>query len=86
MPCNVLTYTRMEENHTDSAGLSEAALAEAAASPSSFSVDGLSQSNRPISDLIAADQYLRKRARSARRRHPLAGLVSHVIPPGPCDR
>ncbi len=67
-------------------GVGDAALAEAAASPASFSVDGLSQSNRSISELIAADQYLRKRARSARRRHPLAGLVTHLVPPGPCDR
>lgn len=65
-------------------GISDADFAEAVASPSSFSVDGLSQSNRPIADLIAADKYLRMRSRKAR--HPLAGLVSHLIPPGPCDR
>ena len=67
-------------------GGGDAALAEAAASPASFSVDGLSQSNRSISELIAADQYLRRRARAARRRHPLSGLVSHLVPPGTCDR
>ncbi len=80
----------MEKNSTESAtepGVSEAELAEAAAAPASFSVDGLSQSNRSISELIEADRYLRKRARAAgRRRHPLAGLVSHLVPPGPCDR
>ena len=67
-------------------GVGDAALAEAAASPASFSVDGLSQTNRSISELIAADQYLRRRARAARRRHPLSGLVSHLVPPGTCDR
>lgn len=67
-------------------GVGDAALAEAAANPSSFSVDGLSQTNRSLSELIAADQYLRKRARAARRRHPLSGLVSHLVPPGTCDR
>lgn len=76
----------MEKNHTEPAGLSDAELSEAASSPSSFSVDGLSQSNRSISELIAADQYLRRRARAARRRHPLAGLVTHLVPPGTCDR
>ena len=67
-------------------GVGDAAISEAAANPSSFSVDGLSQSNRSISELIAADQYLRKRARAARRHHPLSGLVSHLVPPGTCDR
>lgn len=73
--------------HIDSQkGLSDADIADAAANPSSFSVDGLSQTNRPIGELIAADKYLRKRALLNRRRHPLAGLVSHAIAPGPCDR
>lgn len=80
----------MEKNPTESAagpGVSETQLAEAAASPASFSVDGLSQSSRSVSELIEADKYLRKRARAAgRRRHPLAGLVSHLVQPGPCDR
>ena len=80
-----------DQNRTDTStnavqGVGDAALAEAAASPASFSVDGLSQSNRSISELIAADQYLRRRARAARRRHPLSGLVSHLVPPGTCDR
>ena len=80
-----------DQNSTDKSthaeqGVGDAAIAEAAANPSSFSVDGLSQSNRSISDLIAADQYLRKRARAARRIHPLSGLVSHLVPPGTCDR
>ena len=67
-----------------SPGVSDSEFAEAAASPSSFSVEGLSQTNRPISELIAADSYMRKRARATRRRHPLAGIgISHVVPPGP---
>ena len=67
-------------------GVGDAAISEAAANPSSFSVDGLSQTNRSLSELIAADQYLRKRARAGRRRHPLEGMVSHLVPPGTCDR
>lgn len=67
-------------------GISDRDFADAAANPSSFSVDGLSQSNRSISELIAADKYMRKRAMAGRRRHPLAGMVSHLIPPGTCDR
>ena len=81
----------MADNHTDTAktptpGVSDSEFAEAVANPSSFTVDGLSQSNRSLSELIAADQYLRKRARAGRRRHPLAGMVSHLVPPGTCDR
>lgn len=80
-----------DQNSTDTSthalqGVGDAALAEAAASPAQFSVDGLSQSNRSISELIEADKYLRKRARAGRRRHPLAGLVTHLVPPGTCDR
>lgn len=67
-------------------GISDRDFADAAANPSSFSVDGLSQSNRPLTELIAADKYLRKRALVSRRRHPLAGMVSHMVPPGTCDR
>lgn len=74
-----------KSTHADQ-GVGDAAISEAAANPSSFSVDGLSQTNRSLSELIAADQYLRKRARAARRRHPLSGLVSHIVPPGTCDR
>lgn len=82
----------MAENHTDepakkpTTGVSDFDFAEAVANPSSFSVDGLSQTNRSLSELIAADKYLRSRANAKRRRHPLAGLVSHAIPPGTCDR
>jgi len=80
-----------EENIDEAAkkptpGVSDSDFAEAVANPSSFTVDGLSQSNRSISELIAADKYLRKRAMAGRRRHPLSGMVSHLIPPGPCDR
>ena len=80
----------MDAQQTETAtvvpGVSDSDFAEAVANPSSFSVDGLSQSNRSINELIAADKYLRKRALVGRRRHPLAGLVSHAIPPGTCDR
>ena len=67
------------------AGVSDADFQEAAANPQSFSVDGLSQTNRSLSELIAADKYLRMRARAKRRRHPLAGMVTHLVPPGLCD-
>lgn len=73
----------MDENTHN--GLTDAELAEAMASPSSFSVEGLSQTNRSISDLIAADKYLRK-CRLMRGGCPLRGLVSHLVPPGTCDR
>jgi len=64
-------------------GVSDADFTEAMQSPSSFSVEGLSQSNRSITELIAADKYLRgRKLASSRRRHPLAGLVSHVINQG----
>lgn len=86
----MLIYTRMETESTEAAGasgVSDEAFAEAAATPSSFSVDGLSQTNRSLSELVAADKYLRMRARAGRpRRHPLAGLVTHLVPPGTCDR
>ena len=61
-------------------------LDEAIESPQSFSIEGLSQSNRSASDLIALMEYRRKTARPSRRRHPLCGMVSVVIPPGVCDR
>ena len=67
-------------------GLTEADIAEAAANPASFSVEGLSQSNRSVSELIAADKYLRGRHLMSGRRHPLCGLIAHAIPPGTCDR
>ena len=68
-------------------GVSDSDFAEAVANPSSFSVEGLSQTNRSLSELIAADRYLRKRAMVGRRRHPLAGIgIAHAIPPGTCDR
>ena len=67
-------------------GLTEADIAEAAANPASFSVEGLSQSNRSVSELIAADKYLRGRRLMSGRLHPLCGLIAHAIPPGTCDR
>lgn len=78
----------MADNHTQqtTVGVSDEDFAEAAANPSSFSIDGLSQTNRSLSELIAADKYMRQRNRAASRRHPLSGLVTHLIPPGPCDR
>lgn len=59
---------------------------DAAQNPASFSVEGLSQSNRSLSELIAADKYLRKRKLMRRGSSPLAGLVTHMITPGTCDR
>ena len=77
----------MEENTETGAtvpGVSDSDFAEAAANPSSFSVEGLSQTNRSLSELIAADKYLRQRNRAARRRNPLAGIgITQVVPPGP---
>ena len=78
----------MEDNTKTGAatapGVSDSDFAEAASNPSSFSVEGLSQTNRPLSELIAADKYLRKRNRAACRRHPLAGIgITQVVPPGP---
>lgn len=67
-------------------GVSDSEFADAIANPSSFTVDGLSQTNRPISGLIAADKYMRQRSRKMRRRHPLSGMVTHLTPPGTCDR
>ena len=69
-------------------GLTEADIAEAAANPASFSVEGLSQSNRSISEMIEADKYLRGRRlmSGARGVSPLAGLISHAIVPGPTGR
>ena len=74
----------MHDKRTD-IGVSDADFQEAAANPHSFSVDGLSQTNRSLSELIEADKYMRMRARCKRRRHPLAGMVTHLVPPGPCD-
>lgn len=65
--------------------VTESDIAEAAANPSSFSVDGLSQTNRSVTELITADKYLRKRSLMKRRAHPLSGLVSKIISPGPYD-
>lgn len=67
-------------------GITAADIAEAAANPSSFSVEGLSQSNRSLSELITADKYLRTLRRSRRGGNPFAGMISHAIPPGTCDR
>ena len=66
--------------------ISVADVAEAASSPSSFSVEGLSQSNRPVSEMIAAYKFVHSVKGARRRRHPLSGMVSHLIPPGTCDR
>lgn len=74
------------EQNTSTKGVSDAELAEAMMSPSSFSVEGLSQSNRSVSELIAADKYLRGRRLASRSGSPLAGLISHAIVPGPSGR
>jgi len=78
----------MEDNRNTTGatvpGVSDSDFAEAASNPSSFSVEGLSQTNRPLSELIEADKYMRRRARAACRRHPLAGIsITQVVPPGP---
>lgn len=83
---NISTETATEAHAAPVPGITPADIADAAANPSSFSVEGLSQTNRSINDLITADKYLRNLKRSRCRRHPLAGLVSHIIPPGTCDR
>ena len=72
--------------NTSAQGVSDAELAEAMMSPSSFSVEGLSQSNRSVSELIAADKYLRGRRIMSGGRSPFAGLISHAIAPGPSGR
>ena len=61
-----------------------ALLEDAIQNPASFSVDGLSQTNRSMSDLVTGLKELRKHRKM--RRHPLSGMVSHLIPPGTCDR
>lgn len=73
------------ETTKTTAGVSDQDFADAVQNPSSFSVDGLQQSNRSLSELIAADKYMRQRSRKMRR-HPLSGMVTHLIPPGTCDR
>ena len=75
-----------EVNPTPVPGISPADIAEAAAKPRSFSLDGISQSNHSVSELIAADKYLRTLRRSRRGGNPFAGMISHAIPPGTCDR
>lgn len=80
-----------DNNNTDPAktptpGVSDSDFAEAVANPSSFTVDGLSQTNRSLSELIEADKYLRILRRSRRGGNPFAGMISHAIPPGTCDR
>lgn len=60
-----------------------AKIADAAENPQAFSVDGLSQTNRSVSDLIAADKYLRKRKLAQRGCRGLGGLISHAVPPAP---
>lgn len=73
-----------ETGATKATGVSDSDFAEAVANPSSFSVEGLSQTNRSLSELIAADKYLRARNRAACRRNPLAGIgIAQVVPPGP---
>lgn len=67
-------------------GLTEADIAEAASNPASFSVEGLSQSNRSVSELIAADKYLRGRRLMSRGGSPFSALVHHAICPGPSGR
>ena len=83
---NTITEAVSEAHAAPVPGITPADIADAAANPQSFSVEGLSQTNRSINDLITADQYLRNLKRARCRRHPLAGMVTHLIPPGTCDR
>ena len=81
------TYTETATEAKLAPGVTDSDFAEAVKNPSSFSVDGVSQSNRSLSELIAADKYLRQRSRAARRRSPLSGIgIACAIPPGTCDR
>lgn len=75
-----------EVNPTPVPGISPADIAEAMANPQSFSVEGLSQTNRSFSDLHEGLRLLNIMKCSRRRRPPLAGMISHAIPPGTCDR
>ena len=82
-------YVRTMANETTTESASRpvdvgAILEDAIQNPASFSVDGLSQTNRSMSDLVTGLKELRKYRKA--RRHPLAGMVSHLIPPGTCDR
>lgn len=83
---NTITEAVSEAHAAPVPGITPADIADAAANPQSFSVEGLSQTNRSINDLITADKYLRNLKRARCRRHPLAGMVTHLIPPGTCDR
>ena len=78
----------MADNHIDEATKKPvdagAILEDAIQNPASFSVDGLSQTNRSMSDLVTGLKELRKCRKM--RRHPLSGMVSHLVPPGTCDR
>ncbi len=59
-----------------------AEIAEAATQPASFQSDGQQVQSRPISDLIAADQYLAKK-RAARRRGVWGQIsIAKMVPPG----
>ena len=69
------------DNKTNGGETSDA-IAEAMASPSSFTLDGISQSNRSISELIVGDKYRAKRS-LMRRAHPFSGLCSRMSAPGP---
>ena len=64
--------------------VSAADVADALQNPASFSVEGLSQSNRSMSEYETAWKLSLKMARAGRRRHPLAGIgIAQVVPPGP---
>lgn len=70
-----------DEQTTTGFGVSD--IAEAAQNPSSFSVEGLQQSNRSIGELIKAHKFLSSLDNRRRRRHPLDGMVTHILPPSP---
>jgi len=55
-------------------------ISQAADDPSSVSFDGVSVSNRPIGDLIKADEYAAKQEAA---RSPTLGIrIGRFIPPG----
>lgn len=58
----------------------EAAIETAAEKPVSASVDGVTITQRPIADLIAADRYLS--AKRAARKRSRGIRLTQIVPPG----
>ena len=55
---------------------------EAAATPQFVGVDGQQVSQKPIKDLIAADQYLEAKKAQANKRGGFGMMFQKIIPPG----